>query len=100
LTAGRKGTSGANANGRGFAGAIRTEQPEQLAARNGEIDSLHRLNRRLTGIGLDQLLNVDNQIYWRAHGSPLLSKVVGPQTADSSLPNPAESDKELRFEIR
>src|ERR1022692_2861998 len=100
VTAGREGARGADTDGCGFAGAIRTEQPEQLAARNGEIDSLHRLNRRLAGIGLDQFLNVDNQICWCAHGSPRSSKVVVPQTVDISLPNPAESDKELRFKIR
>src|ERR1035438_4920024 len=74
LTAGREGAGGADTDGRGFAGAIRAQQPEHLAARNGEIDSLHRLNRRFTGIGLDQSLNVDDQIYWRAHGSPRSSK--------------------------
>src|SRR5580704_9240182 len=60
LAAGGKRAGGANTDGRGFAGAIRTEQAEQLSAGNGEVDSLHRLNRRLARIRLYQSLNVDN----------------------------------------
>src|SRR5208337_923990 len=71
--AGGKSATGADTNGRGFPSPIRTKQSEQLSAGDGEIDSLHRLNRCLAGIRLDQFSNVDNQVCWRAHGSPLSS---------------------------
>ena len=53
-------TRGAHADGGALAGSVRTEQAEQFSALDREVDAFDGLDRRLAGIGLYQLLDVDN----------------------------------------
>jgi hypothetical protein len=41
-------------DGRGFSGAIRTEQPEALAGFNLEVEAIHGIDGRLSGILLEE----------------------------------------------
>ena len=53
---------GADADGGAFARAVGAEQTEELAAPDREVDALDGLDRDLAGIGLHELLNVDDGV--------------------------------------
>src|SRR5271157_376939 len=68
---GGQGARGTHADGGAFACSVGPEQAEQLAALDGEVDALDGFDRRLAGIGLDELLDVDDRVAGHVYGSPM-----------------------------